>query len=112
MPDWKAHLIAHARRTRVDHTQHVTVIEELAQHLDDRYRSLIAQGAAAADAEQSVLQELDDEALARELRFAERRTPAPALGAPPRGSLAAHGREDLRYAARALWHSPGSPWSR
>ena len=107
MPDWKAHLIAHARRTRVDHTQHVTVIEELAQHLDDRYRSLLAQGAAAADAEQSVLQELDDEALARELRFAERRTPAPALGAPPRGSLAAHWREDLRYAARALWHSPG-----
>ncbi len=52
----------------MDHTQHVTVIEELAQHLDDRYRSLLAQGATAAEAEQSVLQELEDEALDRELR--------------------------------------------
>ena len=109
MPDWKAILKTCLAEKRVDATQHVAVIEELTQHLDDRYRSLLAQGSTAAEAERSVRLELEDDALDRELRRLERLAPvpAPALGAPPRGSIAAHWREDLRYATRALRHSTG-----
>ena len=85
MLDWKAMLENRLAARRLDATLHVTVIEELTQHLDDRYRSLLAQGATAAEAERSVLLELEDEALDRELRRIERAMPppVPALGVPP-----------------------------
>jgi putative ABC transport system permease protein len=109
MIDFTAEVRRRLVERRVDPTLHASVLEELSQHLDDRYRSLLARGLDAAAAEASVLQELDDDALTRELRGVERMMPAPppALGTPPPGSFAADWREDVRYATRSLSHSPG-----
>ena len=59
MPDWNAILARRLAERRLDPIDHVSVIEELSQHLDDRYRSLIARGVSSADAETSVLEELE-----------------------------------------------------
>ena len=103
MRDWRADLTRRIVARRLDPTLHIATIEELAQHLDDQYRSLLEQGVGATEAERRVLAELDDEALDRELARAERASPAPppALGARRRG-LARGLAQDLRYAVRAL----------
>ena len=49
MRDWKAEVRRRLIERRVDPTLHTSVLEELSQHLDDRYRSLIAGGADEAD---------------------------------------------------------------
>ena len=46
MPDFHAELKRRLAGRGIDPTRHFSVIEELAQHLDDRYRSLIAQGSS------------------------------------------------------------------
>ena len=108
MHDWKAAVRERLISRHLDPTRHIAVIEELSQHLDDRYRSLVARGVSAPDAERSVLQELDEgEALRDELSRAERRAiDRPAPGDPESPFL--HGVwQDVRYAARSLRWNPG-----
>ena len=110
MPDFKAAVRRRLADRRIDPTLHVAVIDELAQHLDDRYRALRSNGLSAADAERDTIEELDDESLERELARAERMRPAPLapLGRPSDGSeLLTQWSQDLRYAARALVKNPG-----
>ena len=111
MPDWKAIVTGRLAGTRVDPADHDSTIEELAQHLDDRYRSLLARGASPADAESSVLDELDgaDQALEHELRRAVHSRPvdAPIPGGDPRSRWLGGVWQDVRHAARALAGSPG-----
>lgn len=90
MRDWKAELERRLAERRIDATRHASVIEELTQHLEDRYRSLLARGMNPDDAERTALQELDeDEALERELRRAERttRVDLSVLGSQPRADI-------------------------
>ena len=84
MLDWKAMLENRLAARRLDATLHFAVIDELSQHLDDRYRALVSQGVSAADAERATIQELDDESLERELARVERlrALPPPPLGNP------------------------------
>jgi putative ABC transport system permease protein len=110
MPDFKTALRQRLAERRIDPTLHFAVIDELTQHLDDRYRSLVAQGLSEADAERDTMLELDDASLERELARAERVRPLPplSLGAlPQRGGPLAHWTQDLRYAARALLKNSG-----
>lgn len=85
------------------------IVDELAQHCEDRYRELRASGASEADAHAAALNEIaDDESLRREVARVER--PAP-LDLPPPGA-ARRGRwlsglwQDLRLAARRLRRAP------
>lgn len=53
MPDWRAIVRARLSSAGLSPTTEIDVTEELAQHLDDRYRQLCAEGVS------------DDEAAAR-----------------------------------------------
>jgi len=86
MPDWRARIIDRLAAHDLDPMADASLIDELVQHLDDRYREARAGGASKADAIDAALRELDgDEKLAAELA---RRRPQPAplpIGAPARG---------------------------
>jgi len=92
------------------------IVDELAAHLDDRYREHVASGVSEAEARRLSLAELDEsDVLSRRLAAVEASAAAgpPVIGDPLRGhrgqgvlvSLGDRGR-DLRYAVRALRQSP------
>ena len=94
---------------RLSTTREVEIIEELSQHLDDRYDELRAAGCDDAEARRIALEELDDDdALARHMRpLRQAHVPAPAVEAPPRLGMLKDVGHDLRYAARMLRKQPG-----
>jgi len=51
MPDWKPEIRARLSSVRLAPAREAEIVEELSQHLDDRFRELVAAGASAADAE-------------------------------------------------------------
>jgi hypothetical protein len=70
MPDWKAEIISRLRDRSVAQED---VLEEIAQHLDQRYRSLLARGRTDAQAYAETMAEVNDPAaLAATLRAASR----------------------------------------
>jgi putative ABC transport system permease protein len=85
------------------------IIEELSQHLDDRYEELRAAGLDVAHARRIAVEELDDhDALAREMRaLRQAHVPPPVVEAPPRLGALKDVAHDLRYAARMLRKQPG-----
>ena len=110
MPDFKLVVKRRLAERRLDASLHAAVVDELTQHLDDRYRALLSQGLSTAEAERNTIEELDDDSLERELARAERARSGstPSLGAPPtRGGLLAHWTQDVRYGLRALTKNPG-----
>src|SRR5262245_21534567 len=51
MPDWKAEIRARLSSVRLAPARQEEIVEELAQHLDDRWRELVAGGATPEEAE-------------------------------------------------------------
>src|SRR5262249_22556247 len=69
MPDWKETIRGQLADARIEPTREAEIIEELAQHLDDRYVALLSEGASEEEAYGTVLDELgDNKLLASELR--------------------------------------------
>ena len=107
--DWSAHLRPRLAPLALTPAREREIIDELSQHLDDRYDALRADGVADLDARQLALAELHDEdTLARYMRaLRQAHVPPPiAEGSPSRG-LATDMLQDLRYAARMLRRQPG-----
>ena len=50
MPDWKAEVQARLASLDLSPTREAEIVDELSQHLDDRYRESIAGGASPEDA--------------------------------------------------------------
>src|SRR5262245_35364282 len=71
MSEWAQAVRERLVSLEIDPTRHSAVIDELAQHLDERYAALLAHGLTATEARRHVAAELDDEALERELRSEE-----------------------------------------
>ena len=88
--DWRAEIAERLASLRLAPEQEADLADELAQHLEDRFRELRIRGASEADARRVVLEELDGEgSLAATLRdVVQRGTSAAALGTPGRGSSA------------------------
>src|SRR5262245_20332633 len=83
------------------------IVEELAQHLADRYNEARATGASEAEADRLALEELAEGDLTRELLRSVGRTVEPIpLGASGGRSLVADICRDLRYSIRMLVKSP------
>ena len=89
MPDWTDELRQRLATLRLSPTRETEIVEELAQHLDQRYEELRAAGRTDADARRAAALELDDsEALARHMRQLRQTQVSPPMtpGLPSRGS--------------------------
>jgi putative ABC transport system permease protein len=105
MPDWRYPIERRLDGLRIAPEREREIVDELSQHLDDRYNELRAGGATEDVARREALAELDDADLVRELTGIERsRTGEPlalGAGANRRGLLGGVWR-DLRFGARLL----------
>ena len=59
MPDWKRAVEDRLSSVRIDAARRMEIVEELSQHLQDRYDERRAGGASDAAARQAALNELD-----------------------------------------------------
>ncbi len=110
MPDWKEEIRKQLADLKLEPMREAEIVEELSQHLDDRYRELLAGGVAEEAASRTALAELSDrEMLERELRRVERlikRKPI-VMGTNRRMNMIAGFWQDLRYGARMLGRNYG-----
>jgi putative ABC transport system permease protein len=81
----------------------------LAQHLDDRYQELLADGASETDAETLILAELSENELFRELQRVQHKTPSEPIvtGTNWRINMLHDIWNDLRFGLRMLLKRPG-----
>lgn len=109
MPDWNELIRKQLADLHLAGTREEEILEELTQHVEDRYREIRSAGASEADARRVALDELGGHELVRELRAIECADARPAVvwGAPARGQVLAGVWQDLRYGVRTLRKSPG-----
>ena len=94
---------------RLEPTREAEIVEEISQHLDDRYEELRGGSATDEEASRAAVTDLSgNELLAQELRRVERpvRQEPLVLGAKRR-TIVADLWQDLRYAVRMLARNPG-----
>ena len=63
MPDWKTEITQQLAGLKLQPAREAEITEEVAQHLDDRYRELLAGGATDAEARRIALEEISEEKL-------------------------------------------------
>ncbi len=110
MPEWKQEIRGRLVGLRLEPTRENEIVEELAQHLEDRYTELLAGGAPEVEAQRAVRTELSvHELLARELRRLERQINQEPLilGTNRSTNMIADLWQDLRYGVRMLLKKPG-----
>lgn len=108
MPDFHRLIRERLRNCGLSPLRESEIVEELAQHLRQRYDALRSGGSSEEQALASVLVHLDQRDLAAELRRVEQPASEPvALGAPASPSLWTALRQDVRYGLRMLRLKPG-----
>ncbi len=68
MPDWRQRIRERLSGAGLSPTTEIDVVEELAQHVEDRYQALAAQGIAEPDALALSLREIEGPSLPADLR--------------------------------------------
>lgn len=109
MPDWREEIARHLSSLTQDSSREIEIIEELSQHLEDRYHELVSGGATDEGARRDVLMELDYENLLAQghlgvVRAAPLR---PVVLANSGSNFFATFMQDLRYALRQFRRNPG-----
>jgi hypothetical protein len=67
MPEWRALIRRRLAGLAIRPVDEIDIVEELAQHVEDRYADLVSAGASEEDAVNGSLEELDGETLATEM---------------------------------------------
>ena len=101
MPDWRPDIAARLGGLRLAPAREVEIIDELSQHLDERYDELLSEGATADEAFRTAVSELRDaQALATAMRPLRQTRVAPR---EPRDPRLARLTADLRISIRTLF---------
>src|SRR6188472_1367339 len=108
MPDWKAEVRARLSPLQLSPVHEADIVEELSQHLDDRYRESIAGGASPQEATRHALAGFEGgDALSRHIAaLRQTNAPLPVTPAAPTGRAFGDVTQDLRYALRILKRQP------
>jgi predicted permease len=110
MPDWNEPIRKQLADLNLAPAREAEIIEELAQHAEDRYRELQSGGATDEEARRIALDEVGGhQSLASELRAVERaNAPEPVVfGGAGKARFLSGLRQDLRYGFRTLRKNPG-----
>jgi predicted permease len=107
MPDWKQHIRSQVTALSLPATRENAIVDELAQHLDGRWRELIASGAPEEEATRLTLGLLRDTMLTRNLAPLRLSPPPPVPPGLSTGHWIRDLWRDLRHAARLLRRQPG-----
>ena len=109
MPDWKEEIAKRLASLKLPPAREAEIVEEVAQHLEDRYRESVAGGATEEEACRLALEALSEEdLLARGLWRVERkvRHEPEVPGGEGRSNFLASIWQDLRYGLRTLGKNP------
>jgi putative ABC transport system permease protein len=110
VPDWKEEIRRQLAGLRIAPTRESEIVEELAQHLDDRYQELLGDGTSAGAAKQLTRAELiESELLAAQLRRVELKSPPDPIvtGVNLRTNMIVDTWKDVRFGVRMLLKRPG-----
>lgn len=107
--DWRREIRARLEPLRLAPERESEIVEEVAQHLDDRFGELMAMGRTEGDAAAEAWRELEAaDVLRRGVSQVERPAPLdlPPPGAPSKGRLFTSLTSDIRLAFRTLRQNP------
>jgi putative ABC transport system permease protein len=108
MPDWAKEIRVAIAPLNLEPMQEAELVEELSQHLRDRYEEMLIGGTDAEQAYQSLVKELNDGTLLSGLRASLRGVHPPLpLGKGQTEGLPTGIWNDLRFGARLLRKNPG-----
>src|SRR5260370_39111957 len=108
MPEWKQLVRDRLQALKLDGAREAEIVDELSQHLEDRYDALRSTGLPAAEAHRQALDELkDSRLLTDELSKIRRPPPVEPLGlASHKEGYMSSFASDLRLALRTMRTKP------